>query len=143
MRFIDKVILHHAAHSFSDVSIQTARDEINRWHEARGWNGIGYHYICREIGGELEFLEGRPLCQVGAHCRGQNLNSVGICVLKDLRTEVATCGDVRVVCRLIHQIEAALGRGVSVHGHSEYVNTWCPGPELVKHVVNGLRVHQF
>ena len=42
----------------------------------RGFRDIGYHfYITRD--GEIH--RGRPLEQIGAHCKGHNRHSVGIC----------------------------------------------------------------
>ena len=42
----------------------------------RGFRDIGYHYYITRDG---HLHEGRPLDQVGAHCRGHNRHSVGIC----------------------------------------------------------------
>ena len=57
---------------------------INYWHtqgrRKQGlapWECIGYHFVIRR-GGDIE--KGRPLGRVGAHCRGHNLRSVGICL---------------------------------------------------------------
>ena len=54
------------------------RKEIDEWHRARGWNGIGYHYVIRR-NGEIE--NGREIGTVGAHVAGHNANSVGICLV--------------------------------------------------------------
>ena len=37
---------------------------------------IGYHYVIRRDG---TVEPGRPLWMVGAHCKGHNTNSIGIC----------------------------------------------------------------
>jgi N-acetylmuramoyl-L-alanine amidase len=55
----------------------TAAD-IDRWHKERGWSGIGYHYVIRRDG-TLE--HGRPTNQAGAHVRGYNSRSLGICLI--------------------------------------------------------------
>lgn len=61
--------------------------EIDRWHRARGWRMCGYHRVIRR-NGEVE--NGRPIDQSGAHARGYNNRSVGICmaggVAKDGKT---------------------------------------------------------
>jgi N-acetylmuramoyl-L-alanine amidase len=49
--------------------------DIDRWHKAKGWNGIGYHYVINLDGG-IEL--GRPLSEVGAHVEGHNATTVGI-----------------------------------------------------------------
>ena len=52
--------------------------EITEWHLARGFNSAGYHDIIRRDG-TLEF--GRDENQVGAHVKGYNSRSVGICMV--------------------------------------------------------------
>lgn len=49
--------------------------DIDRMHRARGWSGIGYHYL---IGLNGETRVGRPIEKVGAHVQGHNTGSVGI-----------------------------------------------------------------
>ncbi len=57
--------------------------EINQWHLDRGWAGIGYHFVIRRdqnyLGSYLEF--GRPMTQTGAHVKGWNSRSLGICLV--------------------------------------------------------------
>ena len=45
-------------------------------HLRRGWKDIGYHYYITRDG---QVHEGRPLSQVGAHCKDHNQYSIGIC----------------------------------------------------------------
>jgi N-acetyl-anhydromuramyl-L-alanine amidase AmpD len=52
--------------------------EIDSWHKERGWSKIGYHDVIRRDG-TLEF--GRAENEVGAHARGYNSISVGICMV--------------------------------------------------------------
>lgn len=54
------------------------KKQINEWHLARGWTGIGYHFVIRQTG-VLE--KGRPVCNVGAHCEGHNQGSLGVCMV--------------------------------------------------------------
>lgn len=58
------------------------RQEIDRWHRERGWNGIGYHYVIRRDG-RLE--NGRSLIEAGAHCKGHNKDSIGICLVGGIK----------------------------------------------------------
>lgn len=80
-RKISKVILHCA-------DTPTGRDirvnDIDEWHRDRGFskssNGkfIGYHWvIC--IDGTIEM--GRLESDIGAHCKGQNKDSIGVCLV--------------------------------------------------------------
>jgi N-acetyl-anhydromuramyl-L-alanine amidase AmpD len=52
--------------------------EIDQWHKERGWSSIGYHYVIRRDG-TVEV--GRPLQQPGAHVKGHNDYSIGICLI--------------------------------------------------------------
>lgn len=74
-RMINKIIIHCAAtYPGQDVGAY----EIRRWHLERGYNDIGYHYVIRRDG-EIDL--GRPLDKAGAHTKGYNSNSVGICLV--------------------------------------------------------------
>ncbi|MDP8225610.1 MAG: N-acetylmuramoyl-L-alanine amidase [Candidatus Lernaella stagnicola] len=73
MRKIDWLVVHTAAADIPGVNART----IRAWHRQRGWSDIGYHYvICDD--GEIE--TGRPIERPGAHARGLNTNSIGVCV---------------------------------------------------------------
>lgn len=53
--------------------------EIRKWHvEDNGWSDIGYHSVIRRSGA-IEL--GRPLHVSGAHVKGFNSRSVGICMV--------------------------------------------------------------
>lgn len=55
--------------------------DIDRWHRAKGWNGIGYHFVIRRDG---TIEKGRPANTVGAHVENFNAISVGICMVGGL-----------------------------------------------------------
>ena len=75
MRRIDKLIVHcSATPNDRDVTV----DEIRDWHLARGWSDIGYHYVIYRNG---TIAAGRPVEKVGAHCHGQNAESIGVCLV--------------------------------------------------------------
>lgn len=81
MRDIDKIIIHCSA--TVEGRDFTAKD-IRIWHIRRGFDTIGYGYvIC--LDGTIEV--GRPEERVGAHCKGQNKNSIGICYVGGLDCE--------------------------------------------------------
>ena len=85
MREIKKIVIH-----CSDSTWGTSED-INRWHLERGWDGIGYHYVItngrakstdsykEQDDGLIE--KGRPVEKTGAHVRGHNSDSVGVCLI--------------------------------------------------------------
>jgi len=56
-------------------------EDISAMHQARGWAMIGYHRVIR-LDGSVE--QGRPFNRRGAHVRGNNTNTVGICMIGGL-----------------------------------------------------------
>lgn len=73
MKHIDYLVIH-CADTYAHMDI--GRTEIDKWHKARGWNGIGYHYVVRRDG---TIEPGREEDQMGAHVAGHNGYSIGIC----------------------------------------------------------------
>ena len=73
MRQINLIVIHCSAtkenHPFTLQSLEAS-------HRKRGFNGIGYHYYIRQSG---EVINTRPLSRIGAHAKGYNRNSIGIC----------------------------------------------------------------
>ncbi|MBQ1652670.1 MAG: N-acetylmuramoyl-L-alanine amidase [Bacteroidales bacterium] len=124
MREITEIIIHCSAtkegHPFFAA-------DIDRWHKAQGWSGIGYHYVI-DIDGKVE--TGRAEYQTGAHAKGHNANSIGICYIggldingkpKDTRTPEQRKSLAELVARLKVKYPKA-----TVHGHNEFANKACP-----------------
>lgn len=76
-REIKYLVIHTAADSRKDGCNDTTAQEIRNWHRKQGYKDIGYHYVVRRSG---EIEAGRPLSKAGAHARGVNHNSIGICL---------------------------------------------------------------
>lgn len=73
MRRIDYIVIH-CADTLAEQQITAA--DVDAWHKARGWKGIGYHFFIRRNG----LTEpGRMIDTPGAHVRGYNSHSIGIC----------------------------------------------------------------
>ena len=77
-RQITEIIIHCSA---TEAGQDFGAADIDRWHRARGWQSIGYHYVVR-LDGRIEV--GRPESEVGAHCAGHNAHSIGICYIGGL-----------------------------------------------------------
>ena len=52
--------------------------EIRKWHKAKGWDDIGYHYVIRRDG---KVERGRREDAIGAHVAGFNSTSIGVCMV--------------------------------------------------------------
>jgi N-acetylmuramoyl-L-alanine amidase len=81
MRNIKGIIVHCSA---TREGIAFDGTDILKWHLERGFSTIGYHYIIL-LDGTVE--KGRPEERIGAHCRGHNYNTLGICYIGGLDSE--------------------------------------------------------
>jgi N-acetyl-anhydromuramyl-L-alanine amidase AmpD len=70
----DFIVVHCSA---TKATLDIGVREITQWHIQRGFDTVGYHYVIRRSG-ELE--TGRRESAIGAHVRGHNANSIGICL---------------------------------------------------------------
>jgi len=125
MRIVSTLILHcTATPEGRDYTVA----DIDRWHRARGFRCIGYHYIIH-LDGSIE--QGRPIEQVGAHCSGHNQHSIGICYIGGLSADRHAPKDTRTPAQraalrtLIHQLLQRFPNA-TVHGHYEFANKACP-----------------
>ena len=125
MRNINKIIIHCSA---TPEGKEFSVDDIRRWHLQRGFADIGYHFVIY-LDGSVHV--GRPLAKAGAHCKGHNAHSIGVCYIggvatdgktpKDTRTDAQKASLVKLITELRQQFPNA-----SVHGHREFANKACP-----------------
>lgn len=125
MRAINEIIIHCAA--TPDGKDYTVA-QIDQWHRARGFNGIGYHYVIYRDG---SVHPGRGVEKAGAHCTGHNARSIGVCYIggcaadgktpKDTRTAAQEAALVKLVKELCRRYP-----GATVHGHNEFAAKACP-----------------
>lgn len=120
MRKINRVIIHHAD---TPANMDIGVEEIRQWHLARGWRDIGYHYVLRR-NGSLEL--GRPIETVGAHAKGHNHDSIGICLVGGKPEVNFTRYQWEWLNRLIEKL-MQIHPSVIVIGHKDVAATKCPG----------------
>lgn len=75
MRKIERIIIHCSA---TPPLMNIGVNEIHSWHKERGWKGCGYHYVIKRDG---EVQKGRSVEEIGAHTKGFNVTSIGICLV--------------------------------------------------------------
>ena len=130
MRKINKIIIHCSA--TPEGRHHTAKD-IDSWHRAQGWKGIGYHYVIL-LDGTVE--TGRPESEIGAHTTGHNSDSIGICYIggvnqemnpKDTRTAEQRESMRKLVRELLLKYPLA-----TIHGHREFANKACPSFDVAE-----------
>ena len=73
MRKIDLIVIHCSA---TRVDRTLTAFDLETLHRRRGFNGTGYHYYIRKDGTTLLT---RPIERIGAHVKGFNASSIGIC----------------------------------------------------------------
>ncbi len=124
MRRITEIIVHCSA--TREGKYFTAED-IGRWHKAQGFACIGYHFVVR-TDGRIEM--GRSIERVGAHCKGHNGMSVGVCYVgglsrdgqpQDTRTE-----EQRESMMMLIGVLKRMFPEAKVHGHREFAAKACP-----------------
>ena len=81
MRKITEIIIHCSA---TKEGMDFTVEDIDRWHRKRGFNGIGYHFVIYRDG---SIHAGRSKNLIGAHCKGHNAHSIGICYVGGLSTD--------------------------------------------------------
>ena len=111
MRDINKLIVHcSATREGQEISAAT----INKWHKKRGWAGIGYHFVIG-LNGLIEY--GRPVEKQGAHTKGHNKNSIGICYIGGVEAQ-------------------KLHPEAVVHGHRDFSAKACPSFDATEEYKN-------
>ena len=125
MRQINEIIVHCAAtREGRDFTVE----DITRWHKARGFATIGYHYVIYRDG---SIHEGRPLEQIGAHCVGHNKHSIGICYIGGCASDGKTPKDTRTpeqkeaLLSLLRRLKARFPNA-TIHGHRDFAAKACP-----------------
>lgn len=80
-----RYIVVHCSATKEDQDI--GAEEIRGWHLKRGWLDIGYHFVIRRDG---TVETGRPIDRPGAHARGFNHLSLGICLAGGVESDGKT-----------------------------------------------------
>ena len=124
MRTINSIIIHcTATKPLAHINV----NDVRRWHQQRGFNDIGYHYLVL-VDGTVE--TGRPLSAIGAHCKGHNAHSIGICYVgglndkgkpADTRTPAQREAMRSLLISLKHRFPDA-----TIHGHRDFAAKACP-----------------
>ena len=135
-REIDTAVIHcSATPEGRDVTVK----EIKRWHLKRGWSDIGYHFVI-ELDGTIR--KGRPLNRIGAHVKGHNKGSIGICYVggvdknmkpKDTKTKEQ---EISLATLIVHL--KMIYPNIEIKGHRDFagVNKACPSFEVSEFVRN-------
>lgn len=125
MRKITEIIVHCTA---TPAGRAVSVKEIDRWHRARGFKGIGYHYV---VGLDGEIMKGRSEDETGAHCIGHNSRSIGVCYVGGLTADGSKPADTRTpqqhaaLLTLLKQLRERYP-SATIHGHRDFAAKACP-----------------
>jgi LysM repeat protein len=111
------IVIHHAAHSSATV------DAIHRWHLEEGFRGFGYHFLITKKG---QIYRGRPKNTIGAHCKGYNKSSLGICLQGNFEVEKVSKTQLEALIELCQYLCSKYSI-CTIKGHRELRSTSCPG----------------
>ena len=123
MRDIKKIIVHCSASDWGSASV------IDQWHKERGWTEIGYHYVItngqiphkRQYEAENDGIiqEGRSIDKMGAHVKGHNADSIGICLVGKIHFTAKQLYDAlpTLLRLLISKYDLSV---TDIYGHNEF-----------------------
>lgn len=126
MRPITEIIVHCAA---TKPSMDIGADWIHKIHvQQNKWLDVGYHYIIRRNGAQED---GRPMHQIGAHCKGHNSGTIGICMVGGLSETGQpennfTTVQFQSIQLLIGYLKERYPTITKLSGHNDYANRACP-----------------
>lgn len=128
MRTINMIVVHCSAtrqnHPYTVEQLRHDHVDVN------GWRGIGYHYYITRDG---HVHATRPVERMGAHARGYNAHSIGICYeggLDELGrpADTRTAAQKEALVSLVRQLRQEYPAISSVVGHRDLpgVQKACP-----------------
>lgn len=128
----NKIIIHHSA--TTDGLVLKDFDAIKRYHiNENGWRDIGYHYVIESVSNQYQIIPGRGENEEGAHCVGQNTQSIGICLVGDFTKQEPPEGQIQTLVYLIKDIYKRYGP-LPIYGHKDFNSTSCPGKLSIEKV---------
>jgi len=131
LKRVEYLIVHHSEREYDFPFFIKIRHKV-----LRGWEDSGYHFLIgngKLLTEEGKIYQGRPEEMQGAHARGYNHNSLGICVIGNSDREIPPEAQFQALCSLLerkmHQYSVPLE---NIRGHKElpHTDTSCPGRYL-------------
>lgn len=126
MRKIDLIVVHCSA---TPEGKHFSTETIRNWHvNGNGWSDIGYHWVV-ELDGKVR--AGRPEQRVGAHVRGYNRSSIGICYVGGMSQDMKLPKDTRSQVQresleqLLLELKVRYPKAI-IKGHNDFSNKACP-----------------
>jgi len=132
---LDFIILHHTA-TDRDTTTFTAVNDFHRqqWaFKSKLGFYIGYQYFITANG---RVYQGREDLEEGAHTKGHNQNTIGICLTGDFDTEYPTHEQLVSLNKLLDTLQDKYDIDVAnIRGHRNFTQKTCPGDHLFQWLV--------
>ncbi|MCT4507352.1 MAG: peptidoglycan recognition protein family protein [Tepidibacter sp.] len=121
----NKIIIHH---SLTKDSKTVSWEAIKRYHiNNQGYRDIGYHWGIELVKNEYKVFKGREEWEVGAHTRGANTNSIGICLVGNFDNSEPPKEQLYKLIVLIKDIYSRYGE-LPIYTHNHFASyKSCPG----------------
>lgn len=130
MKDINRIVIHHSATETGNAAVFRVLHRV-----VNGWNDIGYHFVIGNgsLSGDGEIEEGRKLPFTGAHAKGGNEDSIGICLVGNFNNYLPTPAQIDSLGFLLVKLkgEYSISRdSVTLHRLVKGSSTECPGSKL-------------
>lgn len=134
MRRLTEIIVHCAATRPDWLAGRPLAEKvaaIRDWHvKGNGWADIGYHFVIDRDGA---VAPGRPVEKVGAHVKGRNANTIGVCLIgghgsaeTDKFADHFAPAQDAALRKLIRDLNTRHGF-LALSGHNQFAAKACPG----------------
>jgi len=140
------IVLHHSASDSGSAAVFDAE------HRARGWDGLGYHFVIDNgkggLDGQIEIGERWKLQKWGAHTGftpGNEYNNygIGICLVGDFTNSMPTHAQMASMKQLVLELMSKYDippENVIGHRDAPGTNTACPGEKFHTYMEGQLRI---
>lgn len=130
----DFVAIHSSA---TRPSMNWGVANIEALHRSRGFLGVGYHIVIKRDG---TAENGRPIDTVGAHTKGHNSTSIGICMIGGVQERNAHQPENNFTPEQFHTLDIILQGlenqypNIKIQGHRDFSGTatLCPSFDVSK-----------
>ena len=121
-----RAYVHHGAAGRSTIA--TARGYVRHHVRTNGWADVGYHVLIAEG----TALQGRPITLQGAHVRGDNSRTTGLCVVGSYTSRDPADRDLAALVEVLVQGRRSGLIAARLLGHRDGGATSCPGDRLYR-----------
>lgn len=132
-----RIVIHHSAGHDSPGAADF--HSIRAYHiHGNGWRDIGYHFVVEKVSAIHSplVIVGRGLHEAGAHAKGANGDSIGVCLVGDFTAEAPAREMLVAAARLcaslleagiVHRNDRTIEETVVGHRTAGLTPTECPG----------------